>query len=439
MTTTTPEMVLAIDFGLEHLDVALRSADREWCWPHQVYANDWPSWQQLQQAVLTELQAQAPVQLTVVGESTGPYWWHAFYQFSHSPELAPFNPQLALLNPAHVKRYRKALPEQDKADPDDARLIAQYYHAVGVPHPYQFQERYLPLRTYSRAYGRITHSLAAEKAYLLSVLYLWASAYQRQPDKPFADLFGATSQYILIEYADIQAIADLPQAELATLLQTRSGNTFRQPQETARKLQAVLADSYPLPEYLRTPVHTVLQHTLAHIGALTDHQRAYRQLLEQELATLPEAAEALAFKGWGPILVAGCLSEIGDTSRFVTGTKFDRQRNQYRPRTYRDGQAAVAKLAGLWWPKRDSGRVQGHQPYLAHERNPHLRYWFVQAAHTLQRYQPAYRRFYWKKYREAHSHPHKRAIILTARKAVRLIFALLHKGRPADWEEGHAT
>lgn len=439
MTTTVPEMVLGIDFSLERLDVALRTPERTWCWPPRAYANDWPSWQQLQQDIRAELEAYAPVQLTVVGESTGPYWWHAFYQFSHASELHPFNPQLALLNPAHVKRYRQALPEQDKTDPDDARLTAQYYAAVGVSQPYQFQERYLPLRTYSRAYVRITHSLAAEKAYLLSVLYLWASAYQRRPDKPFADLFGATSQYILTEYADIQAIADLPPAELATLLSKRSGNTFRAPQETARKLQAAIADSYPLPEYLRTPVHTVLQYTLAHIRELTDHQHAYRQLLEQELATLPEATNARAFKGLGPILVAGCLSEIGDTTRFVTGTKFDRRRNQERPRTYRDGQAAVAKLAGLWWPKRDSGRVQGHQPGLAHERNPYLRYWFVQAAHTLQRYQPDYHRFYWKKYREAHSHPHKRAIILTARKAVRLIFALLHKGRPTDLKEAAAT
>ncbi len=73
--------------------------------------------------------------------------------------------------------------------------------------------------------------------------------------------------------------------------------------------------------------------------------------------------------------------------------------------------------------------------FLSRERNPYLRYWFVQAAHTLQRYQPDYRSFYWRKYYQAHHHHHRQALILTARKAVRLIFALLHKGQLARLEE----
>ncbi len=439
MTSVSSEVVLAIDFSRDRLDVSLRDADRQWLWEPQVFANDWPGWQELKRELLAELQARAPVQLTVVGESTGSYWWHAFYHFSHDPDLQPHDPRLALLNPAHVKNYRRALPEQDKDDPDDTRLIDKYYRNIGVEHPYQFQERYLRLRTLSRAYARVTHTLAAEKSYLLSVLYLWASAYQPGPDKPFSNLFGVTSQYILTEYADFQAIADIPLDDLTALLRERSGNTFRHPQTTAQQLLDVVKQSYPLPEDLIAPVHQVLSHTLTHIRLLMDNQQAYRRLIVQELDQLPEATAALAFRGLGPILVAGCLSEIGDTIRFTTGVKFDRRRNRYRPRTYQDGQAAVAKLAGLWWPRRDSGRVQGNRPYLARERNPYLRYWFVQAAHTLQCYQPEYHRYYWKKYREAHSHPHKRAIILTARKAVRLIFALLHKGRLTCLEEAADT
>lgn len=439
MTNRIPEMVLAIDFSLDRLDVSLRGDDREWRWAHQAYPNNWPGWQQLKQDLLSELNQLGPVRLTAVGESTGPYWWHAFYQFDHDEALQPFSPQLALLNPARVKGYRKALAEQDKADPEDTRLIDQYYRAVGVEHPYQFPDRYLRLRTFTRAYARVTHTLASEKAYLLSVLYLWGSEYQRREEKPFSNLFGATSLSVLDEFADIQAIAAIPLEELTAWLAQRSGHTFSDPQANARKLHQVAQHSYPIPAHLADALHRVIQHTLAHIRFLSDNQKAYRQLIEQELATLPEAKRALDFKGLGPILVAGCLSEIQDTTRFVTGTKFDRRRKQRRPRVYRDGQASVAKLAGLWWPRHDSGHVQGLQPHLARERNPYLRYWLVQAAHTLQRYQPDFHRFYWKKYREAHSHHHKRAIVLTARKAVRLVFALLHKGRQACLEEGLLT
>ncbi len=433
------ETILAIDFSLDRLDVSLRGNRHEWQWAHQAYENNWPGWQQLKQDLLHELNRAGPTQLTVVGESTGPYWWHAFYQFSHDDDLRPFAPELALLNPARVKRYRQALPERDKADPDDARLIDKYYRAVPPEHPFQFHNRYLRLRTFSRAYARLSHSLASEKAYFLSLLYLWASDYQRKPNKPFANLFGVTSLYMLDEFADLQAIADIPLADLTALLAQRSGHSFPDPAENARKLHQAIHDSYPLPPHLAAALHQVMRLTLAHIRLLSDNQQAYRQLLSHELDTLPEAQLALSYKGLGPVLVAGCLAEIQDTSRFISGTKFDRRLKRRRPRTYRDGQASVAKLAGLWWPKQDSGRRQGQPTHLARERNPYLRYWLVQAAHTLRQSQPDYARFYWKKFHEVRSHQHKRAIVLTARKAVRLTFALLHKGRLACLEEGLLT
>ncbi|MCZ7665837.1 MAG: hypothetical protein M5U34_00670 [Chloroflexi bacterium] len=68
-----------------------------------------------------------------------------------------------------------------------------------------------------------------EKAYLLSVIYLSSSEYQRQGEKPFSNLFGATSQYILDEFADIQAVADIPLDELTALLVQCSGNSFTDP------------------------------------------------------------------------------------------------------------------------------------------------------------------------------------------------------------------
>ena len=76
---------------------------------------------------------------------------------------------------------------------------------------------------------------------------------------------------------------------------------------------------------------------------------------------------------------------------------------------------------------------------LARERNPYLRYWLVQAAHTLQLYQPDYAAFYWRKFNETRHHQHKRALILTARKAVRLVFALLHKGQQSCLKEATDT
>jgi transposase len=431
------EIVLAVDFSLNQLDVSLRQSDKRWVWPHRGYNNNRPGFQQLKQDLLTELSRRPGAQLMAVGESTGPYWWHAFYGLSHDEDLETFDPTLVVLNPARVKAYRKALPEEDKTDSDDPKLIDQYYRAVGAEHPYQFNDRYLRLRFLSRAYCRLIHTLASEKAYFRSVLYLVVSQYQ--PYQPFSNIFGATSQHILDEYVDIQAIADMPTAELVALLNKVSNQSFKDTADTARKLVGVVQDSYPLPPHLQETLHLILQKTLSLIRFLEDNKKAYEKLITQELHHLPEAQFALDIKGLGPILVAGFLSEIQDTRRFITGSKYDRKRKQTRPRTYSDGQAAVAKLAGLWWPKRSSGNFQAQNLHLSRERNTYLRYWFVQAAYTLQRYRSDYNAFYCKKYREATKNHHKRAIVLTARKSVRLVFALLHKGQRLWLKEDEST
>ncbi|MEZ4594247.1 MAG: transposase [Chloroflexota bacterium] len=296
MTNRVPEMVLAIDFSLDRLDVCLRGDERQWRWAHQAYPNNWPGFQQLKQDLLSELNQLGPVRLTAVGESTGPYWWHAFYQFGHDEALQPFSPQLPS-QPRPRQRVSWRSPSR-QADPDDARLIDQYYRAVGVDHPYQFPDRYLRLRTFTRAYARVTHTLASEKAYLLSVLYLSEQDYQRHEEKPFSNLFGTTSLYVLDEFADIQAIAAIPLAALTTLLAQRSGHTFSDPQANASKLLRVAEHSYPIPAHLADALHQVIQHTLAHIHFLSDNQKAYRQLIEQELATLPEAKRARTLRSW---------------------------------------------------------------------------------------------------------------------------------------------
>ena len=431
------EYVLAFDFSLDRLDVGLADPEGSWIIPHQAYINNMPGFREMKKDVLAHLCGLGDVRLTAVGESTANFWWHTFYQISTDPDFASYDPSLALLNPFHVKHFRKALPEDEKCDPKDERLIGKYYRNVGVKHHYTFDPRYLPLRQLSRAYCRLTHTLAAEKSFALTLVYLIASDYRRI--KPFSDNFSVTSVHILTEYPDIAAIADIPLDSLAATLDTLSRGHFKDSQKNARKLHQAAQNSYPLPDFLAPTVNTVFRMTLDHIRFLEHQQKAYQRLIEAELERLPEAGLALAYLGLGPIIVAGCLGEIQDTCRFVTGRKFDHKNKRWRERTYRDGQAGVARMAGLWWPRNSSGRFEGDDRHLARERNPYLRYWFVQAAHSLKRNQDEYAAYYKRKYNEVTKHQHKRALILTARKAVRLIFALLHKGHKARPEEQAVT
>jgi len=434
MPLSSQDHRLIFDFSLDHLDVALQAPDGRWLIPHQAFDNNWDGFCQVKQLLLAHLtRSSEPAHLTAVGESTGPYWWHAFFHLATEPDLAAFEPDLALLNPKHVKHFRKALPEQDKTDVHDPMLIGRYYQSYGVKDFYTFDLRYLPLRQLSRAYCRLTHTLASEKAFCGTVVYLLASEYVRE--KPFSKLFGATSTFILTEYPDIEALAAIPLDDLAELLNARARGLLKDPRANARKLHQVAERSYPLPAELAATLHTVLTLTLDHIRFLERQRKTYHRLLADELAQLPEAERALSVAGLGSVLVAGCLGEIQDPRRFTSGQKFDHKRKRWRPRTYRDGQAGVARLAGLWWPRNASGRFEGQDRHLAHERNPYLRYWLTQAAYSLKRHRADYAAYYDRKYNESLTHQHQRALILTARKATRLIFALLHKGQMARLKE----
>lgn len=435
MSQPPPAMRLALDVSLDRLDAALRAPDGSWAITHQAVPNTQPGYETLKQTVLAQLQQHAATHLVVSLESTGSYWWHVAYQMSHDAAFDPYDLQLYVLNPRHVKHFRQALAEQDKTDPLDPQLIEQYQRSTDRPtqHPYTFQERYLPLRQFTRAYCRLSHTLAREKASCLSLLYLVASEYARR--KPFSDLFGVASQTLLQRYPDLSVLADLPTDELADLLQSWARGHLTDATATAQQVQQAATDSFPLPAALRATLQDLLQLTLARVRFLEQQKRALHDQIVAQLDHLPEAQPALAVKGLGPLLVAGCLSEIGHTQRFLSGQKYDRTRNRYRPKRYRDGQAAVAKLAGLWWPTKQSGRWHAEQRRLARERNPYLRYWLVQAAYVLKGQQDDYAAYYQKKYREATHHRHQRALLLTARKAVRLLFALLHKGQTQRQEE----
>ena len=62
--------------------------------------------------------------------------------------------------------------------------------------------------------------------------------------------------------------------------------------------------------------------------------------------------------------------------------------------------------------------------------NRYLRYYFCEAANAVRMHDPDYKAYYDRKYHEVRKHQHKRAIVLTARKLVRLVVRLLTTNQP---------
>ena len=102
----------------------------------------------------------------------------------------------------------------------------------------------------------------------------------------------------------------------------------------------------------------------------------------------------------------GVAAEIGSIQRFPN-------------------EAALANYAGLVWPPHESGSFQAEDTALSKAGNTYLRYSLVEAANSVRLHCPEYAAYYQAKRAQSPKHAHKRALVLTARKLVRLVDALL--------------
>ena len=90
----------------------------------------------------------------------------------------------------------------------------------------------------------------------------------------------------------------------------------------------------------------------------------------------------------------------------------------------------MAQYAGLTWEKRSSGNFVSQHTRLTKAGSKYLRYYLIMGANTLRQFNLEYKAYYWRKHGEVAKYQHKRALVLTARKLVRLVHALLTKNVP---------
>ena len=260
-------------------------------------------------------------------------------------------------------------------------------------------------------------------------MFLKASAYRQL--KLFTDVFGATSSAILThaQRSTIQELADLPLAELEGLLKTLSHNHLPNVEEKAQRLHAVAVNSFPVPPHMIEPLNFVLRSTLEHIRFLEQQLSDTVAAIEQAFAGVRELAWLMSIPGMGLILAACLLAELGPFDRFFDGTVTDPKTGHTRAKNARDAEASIAKWAGLWWPRHQSGTFEGEITRMAKDGNRYARYALIQLANCLREHSAEFAAYYDRKHAESKTHAHKRALVLSARKAIGLIVALLHTGQ----------
>jgi transposase len=179
---------------------------------------------------------------------------------------------------------------------------------------------------------------------------------------------------------------------------------FDDPQATARQVQRALQNSFPVTPDLDAALPVVLQVAWTHIRDLEKLMRRLDREIAQRMERITNPL--LSVQGLGPVIIA----EIAEIKRF----RDDPQ---------------LAKFVGLVWRKHASGQFVAEETRLAKTGNVYLPYYLIEGANLIRQHNLEYQAYYRRKFAEVPKHPHKRALVLTARKLVRLVFALLTKNQ----------
>jgi len=341
-------------------------------------------------------------------EATNLFWWHLATFLTTHPELLARGLRCYTFNPRQVKKFKESYPDIGKDDWTDAMVIADRLRFGRLPAECYLDERYQPLQRLTRYRRHLVTQLVREKQLALGYVYLKLSAYSTL-ERPLSDTFGATSQELLESYLTPDEIVAAPIEELAALLKERSRGRVADPEQVAKVVQQAARRSYRLSTSMVEPVNLILSSSLTTIRTLAAQLKPIEKAIAAELeATPPQTLSTIP--GLGPVFTAGIVSEIGDVSRF-------------------EREESLAKFSGLTWRRHQSGEFEGEDRPLTKTGNAYLRYHMVEAANSVRLSCSEFGSYYQKKFREATSHKHRRALVLTARKLVRLIHSMLRSGR----------
>ncbi|WP_212963342.1 IS110 family transposase, partial [Cohnella xylanilytica] len=309
-------------------------------------------------------------------------------------------------NPSLIKVFKKShFLDAPKNDRVDAWFIAAKLRSGHLPRAFTWSESLAALQRLCRTRFHVTQCLTRETNFLLTNLFLKFSSYSAGP---FGKKTSATSLAVMEHFASVENIIDMSVDDLVAFVARCGKNRFENPQDVAQALQKAARSSYRLPKAMADAVNLAMASNIRIIRSLQEQAKSLQKAIEEHLATIPQTLTSVP--GIGPIFAAGILSEIGDIQRFPN-------------------QMALAKYAGLAWTESQSGDFKGVESRLIKSGNRYLKYYFTEAAKSVQVHDTVFAQYFSLKAAEPAKYAEKRALALTARKLVRLVDYLLRTNR----------
>lgn len=395
------KLFVGIDVSSEKLDVCFLDNDDQ-ILLEQSLINNIVGASEIKGAIL-HLDALNSYDRIIVGmEATSVYSFHPSTFLDQDQELKALNVEVVVMNPKAIHRF-KGLFEEDKTDQIDAYRIADFLRFDRFNTSLLKEEQYMALGRLTRSRYQLVCQMTEMKQHFLENLYYKCNTLKKEVD---TSVFGATMMDLLTDSLSIDEIAQMPIEDLANLLQEKGRGRFSNPEKLAKSLSKAIRDSYRLGKVMQDSVDIVLASYAMMIKTMKKQIKTLDQSIQNLIVTIPESQSLLSIPGVGPVYAAGIIAELGQIERF-------------------DNEAKIAKYAGLYWKRKQSGNFESERTVMTRTGNHYLRYYLVEAAGSVMRYEPVYREYYLKKYHEVPKHQHKRALVLTARKLVRLVDVLL--------------
>ena len=340
----------------------------------------------------------------VIGlEATSVYGDNLVYFLREDGYLAKYPTRIHVLNPKQVNNFKGSYNDLPKNDFVDSYVIADCLRFGRINKAvYMGDYRYDALKTLTRARFFAVQNLIKEKQRMINIIFKKYSSLTQ--DKIFADKFGATALSVYTDFESAETLVDMDLHDLTEYIQKIGKNHFSDSESVAKAIQKAARSSYRLPKTVNDSVNQVLAVSISSIKALETQIKTLDKAIAAQIELIPNTL--MSIKGIGPVFAGGIIAEIGDINRF-------------------DDQAALAKYAGLAWRQHQSGDFEAQTTRQIKTGNRFLKYYLCEAAFSLVRCDTEYSRFYHLKYNEVNKFQHKRALALTARKFVRLVFRLL--------------
>lgn len=327
-------------------------------------------------------------------EATGHYWL-ALYSF-----LLDKGYLIHVINPIQTDGWRKGIEiRKRKTDDIDSMLIADLIRYGDFIETKLSDEALQSLRTLTRFRSYLVDSIADLKRKVICVLDQVFPEYEDL----FADVFGATSKELLLQYASPAELESLSVEKLTAFLEAVS----RKKCGSAKAEQIIDAARHSFGvthcrDTFSFQLRLLLEQMKFIEGQVSDTEAEIKTLmnkLNSPITTIP---------GIGMILGAVILSEIGDIRRF-------------------DSPAKLVAYAGIDASVAQSGEFEGIHNRMSKRGSPYLRRALFMASNVAVRFDPELGAFYERK--RAEGKHHSTCIGAVSRKLCYIIHAILTENR----------